>query len=631
MSDSCDRLDGFSDSASQSGSSITTVSLTDIKARLLVIRDKRAKEGVPTPTQEFPYPAEGAHCSLCKREYRKTKNPINNRKCPFLEPCRPGSSTCYSCRNCRNWAARGLTQDALLARNKSEREQEKWILLVYLWEDRHQDPTNAAVRVAEQLPDSLSAKVVHEMSTSIESVLCVGVFWPTAVYRRIVGEPHKRDVESFTHNGVVLKGVFRDQRHGVPMGTITVNQRCENKARKLTELCSSDSAARGHDAVKDLFSALSGRMDVTATVLEKEKGMEDVGADIKLKVKKAQLDDGLDDIWNDLPVAISSTSKATGSKRAGGAKDGNSSEASTKRPRGGKKEYEFDVSEQHILKARQLLDRLQNNGTATEVSQKKYNSILEGINSRLKQSLLDIYGADYGKDVQSKEVAATRNGMTILRDLRELQTLLGQVGSLVEVICAQKVEASTLVDACEKAASAGVAIVPSVTIKAWAAVLDDLWERSEFENWTRCLLLENSTLPKSLASGVKPEDVQAFLEKHVVDKLLSLLRGEGNADTLRSNSHKLAGTHANTFSYVLPSPHIFPNGPNFNVFACAPTAMQMQLRSFSHASTELQPLSSMPLSTMCCRSFGLWRLKFDSEAKHCPVVMTQRTLKVPNL
>ena len=106
-------------------------------------------------------------------------------------------------------------------------------LLVFIWEDRYNDPAGCAIRLVENLPNPLSTKVYHETSCGIESIMCIGVFWPVKIYTEYFGEAKKSDLEPFTHNGQSLRGVWRDPKHGKPPGTILVNQKSEDKAKRV--------------------------------------------------------------------------------------------------------------------------------------------------------------------------------------------------------------------------------------------------------------------------------------------------------------------------------------------------------------------------------------------------------------
>jgi hypothetical protein len=59
---------------------------------------------------------------------------------------------------------------------QKEAEYQKYLVVVFLWEDKTNDPDTAVVRVATDIPEILTARVELEISTALESVLCLGVF-----------------------------------------------------------------------------------------------------------------------------------------------------------------------------------------------------------------------------------------------------------------------------------------------------------------------------------------------------------------------------------------------------------------------------------------------------------------------
>jgi hypothetical protein len=59
---------------------------------------------------------------------------------------------------------------------QKDAEYQKYLVVVFLWEDKTNDPDKAAVIVATDIPEILTARVELEISTALESVLCLGVF-----------------------------------------------------------------------------------------------------------------------------------------------------------------------------------------------------------------------------------------------------------------------------------------------------------------------------------------------------------------------------------------------------------------------------------------------------------------------
>ena len=104
-----------------------------------------------------------------------------------------GSVVCASCRNAHNWAFKGIDKKVLSARlSSSEAFFAGFLLAVYCWEVKTSNPSEAAVVDFEQMPTSIMDNVLNVVCTSEESVsnsgsMMLGVFWPTAVYKRVEG------------------------------------------------------------------------------------------------------------------------------------------------------------------------------------------------------------------------------------------------------------------------------------------------------------------------------------------------------------------------------------------------------------------------------------------------------------
>jgi hypothetical protein len=101
---------------------------------------------------------------------------LHGRQCPFLEVSRKGARDCLCCRNTQNWAFRGVSKGDMEKSLQKEAEYQKYLVVVFLWEDKTNDPDTAVVRVATDIPEILTARVELEISTALESVLCLGVF-----------------------------------------------------------------------------------------------------------------------------------------------------------------------------------------------------------------------------------------------------------------------------------------------------------------------------------------------------------------------------------------------------------------------------------------------------------------------
>lgn len=59
------------------------------------------------------------------------------KKCPFLERARKDVNQCLSCRNTQLWAYKGVKRTVFEARLAVEHEHQKYMLVVFCWEDRY--------------------------------------------------------------------------------------------------------------------------------------------------------------------------------------------------------------------------------------------------------------------------------------------------------------------------------------------------------------------------------------------------------------------------------------------------------------------------------------------------------------
>ena len=84
----------------------TQVSMDKIREMIDKVLAERRLLPAPIATDKFPMPKLGC-CSLCRRCWQTTPNPLKGRQSPFLEASRAGSNTCISCRNTLNWAYKG--------------------------------------------------------------------------------------------------------------------------------------------------------------------------------------------------------------------------------------------------------------------------------------------------------------------------------------------------------------------------------------------------------------------------------------------------------------------------------------------------------------------------------------------
>ncbi len=94
-----------------------------------------------------------------------------------------------------------------------------------------------------------------------------------------------------------------------------------------------------------------------------------------------------------------------------------------------------------VLKTRQALTALQADETALSVPVKKLIGQLEAVQGRLKQSFLDMYAEDYKADAAD---CGGRDGMILLKQLRDLQAQLEKAIPFAQAFSAPKVACSAL-------------------------------------------------------------------------------------------------------------------------------------------------------------------------------------------
>lgn len=214
-----------------------------------------------------------------------------------------------SCRNGQNWGFKGWRPDELDDALKSPDFREKYLLVIFLWEDRYNNPHAAIVKLAADIPDELVMRVTTTTSTSLTSSLMMGVLWPVQVYKRHTQKtPEKSQIVSVCHNGVYHKGVIREPHHGVPIGCIVLKQKCGVTQAKEVEHENSERAVRGVEQCEDVFKSLDKRMGMQISMPKEDSESEAIA----IRHKHAFVaDDPLDMVWQ-MPFA----KKATASRSA---------------------------------------------------------------------------------------------------------------------------------------------------------------------------------------------------------------------------------------------------------------------------------------------------------------------------
>ena len=420
-------FDSLSSDGGDGGATVSTVSsgsgisIAAIKARIHMFLLERSKGERPRPCDKWPELAHDLCCRFCKRYFYMTNNPLKSRGSPYLEVARPSARVCLSCRNTQNlwfkgWQAKQLEEEI----NRNKDFFQRYFLCVLLWEDRYNDPQGAIVKVVEDLPGQLRVSVLTTTSTSLQTSLQLGVFWPLNVFKKHEGHlPPKAAIQVINHNGVDLKGVMRESHFGTPIGTIKVKQNCSVTQSKELEHENSDRAARGAQQCDETFAALNKRMGVHINLPESDK--PDAFAGVKMKHTDENAEDPLDILWQ-APIG----------RMAGGTKKSTTSGAEPKPKKnqskaGGstKRQQELDLSEQAVLKARQLLNLLQAHDSLSSVTPQKLKSTLTQLNSRVRDSVMEHYAEEYVQNTSE------RTGMQILQDIRDLQWKLSACSELV--------------------------------------------------------------------------------------------------------------------------------------------------------------------------------------------------------
>ena len=89
------------------------------------------------------------------------------------------------------------------------------MVVVFLYEDKSNNPSQAAVANISELPAILIAATVQVTSqVAIESNLMLGILWPIDIYKAKVGEPPKHLVKSYLRNKTKSKASCGSQCAG---------------------------------------------------------------------------------------------------------------------------------------------------------------------------------------------------------------------------------------------------------------------------------------------------------------------------------------------------------------------------------------------------------------------------------
>lgn len=392
-------------------------SIASIKARVALILMERSKMAPPAATDKYPKPPDDAKCRLCMRVFALTPNPLVGSPCPFLEVSRPRSAICKSCRNAMNWAFKGRKQQELEDEVQSSPDDfgKLFFLIVLLWEDRHNNPSSTTtVKVFTDLPDSMRGRVLTERSTAIETELMLGIFWPIPVFvKHMKRQPAKNELSVVQHNSTWHKGVVREPCHGTPIGTIRLTQKSIVKQLLELEHESTDTAVRGLQQVEETFHALEKKMGINLQLASDEAGSM---PSISMKAKVDD-EDPLDKLWS-TPFTKKPFAKARSSP--GG--------PSGKRHSGSKAQHELNITEQALLRARQLCTSLKQPQALESVTLKQVVAVHGLLHKRTSNALMEYYAADY----EAPDGSTGRAGMDILSDVREMEAKIDLWKQIIE-------------------------------------------------------------------------------------------------------------------------------------------------------------------------------------------------------
>eukprot|EP00959_Pyramimonas_sp_CCMP1952_P462898 9484009-Pyramimonas_sp.AAC.1 len=115
----------------------------------------------------------------------------------------------------RRLSTRGNNHETIRAKIKDDAEYEKYMVLLFCWEDRKMNPSLAAVTVAADIPGSLKTRTVQCEKRSLSASTSLGIVWPIHIYEKIEGKkPDKKDIGVWEIHGEQVKGVLRNKDCG---------------------------------------------------------------------------------------------------------------------------------------------------------------------------------------------------------------------------------------------------------------------------------------------------------------------------------------------------------------------------------------------------------------------------------
>ena len=175
-------------------------------------------------------------------------------------------------------------------------------------------------------PSALQATINSVEGTVLEARKFLGIFWPTAIYEKAVGKKLTRaELGEVTHNGEKVKGIFRPEQHGRPVGTFEMWATGYSGVEKQEGLHNKEASLREGESA-DVFKAAQRHVKVTPVVKEID-GISAISMRTAPKINPDE--DELDDLWS------FGTSSVFHNKTAVGEDDAKAAPPE-KKPRGGR-------------------------------------------------------------------------------------------------------------------------------------------------------------------------------------------------------------------------------------------------------------------------------------------------------
>ena len=438
-------------------------------------------------------------------------------------------------------------------------------IIVLVWEERWNNPESSVIKAAEDLPNELLG-VCTTTSTSLATELCLGIFWPIAVYTKWVGaDPPRKQIKKVQHNGAMVRGVIREPCHGQPIGCIKLTQRCMVTHEEETEHDSTKDAVRGNEQVRETFAALQRASSVQLALPSEAVPF----GGIKMRHQPPP-DDDLDLVWNSPFAATRAASKKDGSQRGIGLPPRSVSKsdtdsaarpvASTARSPSNRKQHELNSSEQCALKAKQTWQALQSEGFAS-VTPQKLKALLAQMQSRLKDNLVMTYMED--------ESSGNAGGIQILEDLRnyheklssyeELVTCIHQPTGVGQQVSQEYSLVESLLKVMSDIADRGIPVAKKCVIVVWNKICNTLANAEQFDQWAQTLFRvhPNAALPARFYTMLDESEKQAFYQEHLMTVIISALQVSGKEEFVRAALQSVlpsAETHLQKVSFQARHP-----------------------------------------------------------------------------